>query len=149
MPLLVLSAGADWLAGESLSGSADRRLRRVVLGLALTLNLGLLAYFKYRGFFIESLTGLGDWAGVEAPFGVGRFVLPVGISFYTFNGMAYAIDVYRGTARRAPSWLHFARRRPGDQRAAAVRLPQVPERSRPGSRPGDADRRRTSAPRTT
>ena len=108
VPLLVLSAGVDWLAGESLSRSADRRLRRVVLGLALTLNLGLLAYFKYRGFFLDSLTGLGDWAGFEAPFSAGRFVLPVGISFYTFNGMAYAIDVYRGTARRAPSWLHFA-----------------------------------------
>jgi D-alanyl-lipoteichoic acid acyltransferase DltB (MBOAT superfamily) len=108
IPLLVVSAGADWLAGETLARSADRRLRRAVLTLALTLNLGLLAYFKYRGFFLGSFSGLGDLLGVEMPSGAGSFVLPVGISFYTFNGMAYAIDLYRGTARRAPTVLHFA-----------------------------------------
>jgi alginate O-acetyltransferase complex protein AlgI len=79
-----------------------------VLFLALSLNLGLLAYFKYRGFFLGSLEGLGGWLGVDVPADAVRFVLPVGISFYTFNGMAYAIDLYRDTTRRAPSWIHFA-----------------------------------------
>ncbi len=108
VPLLLVSTGADWLAGETLSRSGDARLRRGVLALALTLNLGLLAYCKYRGFFLESLTGLGGWFPIDLPAGTVRVVLPVGISFYTFNGMAYAIDLYRGAARRAPGWIHFA-----------------------------------------
>ncbi len=108
VPLLLVSAGADWVAGEAISRSGDDRLRRAALVLALTLNLSLLAYFKYRGFFVESFAGLGSWLGVDVPADGMRFVLPVGISFYTFNGMAYAIDLFRGAARRAPSWIHFA-----------------------------------------
>ncbi len=108
VPLMLLSTGIDWVAGEALARGGGRRARRAVLALALAVDLGLLAYFKYRGFFLESLAGLGGWLGVEAPSASARFVLPVGISFYTFNGMAYAIDAYRDPARRAPDWTSFA-----------------------------------------
>ena len=75
---------------------------------SLVVNLGILAIFKYLDFFIESL----NWVSlriVDAPsidtFGL---LLPVGISFYTFQSMSYTIDFYRGIIAREPSFVRFA-----------------------------------------
>jgi alginate O-acetyltransferase complex protein AlgI len=79
------------------------RAMKLVLTLSIVTNLGLLAAFKYTGFVAENLNALARWAGFiagpEQLVPVLRLVLPVGISFYTFKAMSYAIDVYRGDAR--------------------------------------------------
>ena len=69
--------------------------RKVWLGLSVVVNLGLLGVFKYFNFFAESLTDLAGSVGVELSFTTLAIVLPVGISFYTFQTMSYTIDVYR------------------------------------------------------
>ncbi len=109
----VFYAGWDWrfvflLAGCTLWNQVlavriwradDPRLRRALLGLALAGNVGVLAYFKYYGFFVESGQGLFDLAGLDLPLELRSIVLPVGISFYTFMAISYVVDAYRGDFR--------------------------------------------------
>jgi alginate O-acetyltransferase complex protein AlgI len=76
------------------------RAMKAVLATSIVTNLGLLAAFKYTGFVAENINALGALLGsTERVVPVLHVVLPVGISFYTFKAMSYAIDVYRGDAR--------------------------------------------------
>ncbi|NLE21745.1 MAG: MBOAT family protein [Actinobacteria bacterium] len=95
-------AGAD---GASV-GDAGRR--RAILVLALLANVAILGYFKYRGFFLDSLDGLGSWIGLDLDLPALKVLLPLGISFYTFSAMSYVIDVYRGDAPATRSLLRYA-----------------------------------------
>ena len=114
--LLMLSTLVDYTAGNCLAKAQTVWGRRAALLASLTTNLGLLAIFKYSGFFAESINAVvsavggavGGGLGGAAPFSVWEFVLPVGISFYTFQTMSYTIDIYRNVAKPADSLLHFA-----------------------------------------
>jgi alginate O-acetyltransferase complex protein AlgI len=75
------------------------RAMRLVLGASIATNLGLLAVFKYTGFVADNVNALARALGGDAVLPVLHLALPVGISFYTFKAMSYAIDVYRGDAR--------------------------------------------------
>ena len=75
---------------------------------ALTANLAILGYFKYAGFFLDSLEGIGSALGLDTDLPAVNVVLPIGISFYTFNSMSYTIDVYRGVCRPARNVVHYA-----------------------------------------
>ena len=91
------SAWAYWL-GLMEAGSAPRsRGSKCRLVLSCAVNLGILAYFKYAGFFIGEAQALLSAIGVNAHVPALRIILPVGISFYTFQALSYAIDVYRRT----------------------------------------------------
>ncbi len=105
--LIGASTGVDYLAARSMDSvaSQDDRLRRRILTLALAVDLGLLAAFKYAGFAGRLVAALLERLGVEAGPGIAQFstleiLLPIGISFYTFQSMSYSIDVYR---RRIPA----------------------------------------------
>ena len=94
--LIVCSTGVDYWAGLRMGTAPDRSGRRVFLGLSLASNLGLLFAFKYANFFNDSFRAVLEQfsIGYHAPaFDV---LLPVGISFYTFQTLSYTIDVYRG-----------------------------------------------------
>jgi alginate O-acetyltransferase complex protein AlgI len=96
--ILLLSAAIDYWAALWLDAVPDsaRGRRRAILAISLGTNLGLLAFFKYSGFFIQVVADLAgrDVIGSVSPeFGI---ALPMGISFYTFQSMSYTIDVYRG-----------------------------------------------------
>lgn len=110
VPLLLTTTLVDWVAGRLLAGStaegASRR-RKLVLAAALALNLAVLGYFKYRGFFVDQLDGVLYLLGMGRPLPTIRFILPVGISFYTFAGISYAVDMYRGQYPPARSMLHY------------------------------------------
>ena len=80
---------------------------QVLLGLSLAANLGLLGFFKYFGFFEKVVSDLFEMAGGGA-LPVVSMALPVGISFYTFESMSYVIDIYRGVAKPARSYLDYA-----------------------------------------
>jgi alginate O-acetyltransferase complex protein AlgI len=95
LPLLLASTTTDYIAGLLLSRSNDPRVRRALLIGALSINLGLLALFKYAGFFLASGNGLASLVGAGRPLPSLAFLLPIGISFYTFNSISYTIDVYR------------------------------------------------------
>jgi alginate O-acetyltransferase complex protein AlgI len=85
------------------------RLRRALLILSLTANLGLLCYFKYVNFFLQSLQESLHAAGVSASMPVLKVILPLGISFYTFEAINYTVDVFRRRvpAERNPAHLLF------------------------------------------
>ena len=90
--LLIVSVTINYFCGLMAGNGRPNAIRRLGVVLALVMGLGLLAWFKYSGFFAEILVALG--AGLPVP----EVVLPVGISFYTFQGLSYVIDVYRGDA---------------------------------------------------
>ena len=74
------------------------------LALSLTVNLSMLGYFKYRDFFADNLRALG--LGIPEP--VQSLILPVGISFYTFQTLSYTLDVYRGRLEPRRNFLDYA-----------------------------------------
>jgi D-alanyl-lipoteichoic acid acyltransferase DltB (MBOAT superfamily) len=82
--------------------------RRAMLGLSLAVNLGLLGTFKYFNFFAGNVAAALSAMGLSVSTPVLSVVLPVGISFYTFQELSYAIDVYRGTLRARRNLIDFA-----------------------------------------
>ncbi len=99
--LIAFTSAWSWTAGAIELKRWDRRPSKTVLWISLAVNLGILAYFKYCNFFIESFFALAKSAGFEcAKQGYGlEIVLPVGVSFYTFQALSYTIDVYRRKIR--------------------------------------------------
>lgn len=83
------------LVGQVYKHRDNKRQKLVFLCMSLALNLGLLFYFKYFNFFIDNLNVLTSLFGTNAII-VGKILLPIGISFYTFESITYAVDVYRG-----------------------------------------------------
>jgi alginate O-acetyltransferase complex protein AlgI len=113
VPLLLFSTLVDYVCGLVVARArADGRepvARRAVV-LSVCTNLGLLGFFKYFNFGVDSVNALALAAGLEAlHLDVAlRVTLPLGISFYTFQSMSYAIDVYRGRAEPVRSFIDFA-----------------------------------------
>ena len=95
LSLIVVSTLIDYMLGLRLEHEEDQRKRKALLTLSLIANLGFLAFFKYFNFFIESATlGLRSM-GYDGSLSTLNIILPVGISFYTFQSMSYSIDVFR------------------------------------------------------
>lgn len=82
--------------------------RKTVLAFSMAMNLGFLGFFKYFNFFADSFAAFIGMFGLEASWTTLNIILPVGISFYTFQSMSYTIDVYRKGIRWEPSLLKFA-----------------------------------------
>ncbi len=97
LPLMLLSIAINYVGGLLCA-----KRRRWALVLTMAVNLGLLGWFKYAGFVGENLQALG------LPLSVPEVVLPIGISFFTFQGMSYVIDVYRGDTPPAKNPLQVA-----------------------------------------
>ncbi len=95
--LLVGSALVDFFCARAIPSASAQGRRRLVL-VSVLVNLGVLALFKYSGFLVGELNGLMALAGSELVLPALSVVLPVGLSFYTFQSMAYTIDVARGAA---------------------------------------------------
>jgi alginate O-acetyltransferase complex protein AlgI len=104
--LLLLSAGVDFVAGQLVEDPA-RRGRRLILVGSLVANLGVLFLFKYAGWAVTQINALLPMLGVPGQYPVPELPLPVGLSFYTFQSMAYTIDVYRGQTRATRSPIDF------------------------------------------
>jgi alginate O-acetyltransferase complex protein AlgI len=104
--LILFSSGLDFYLGRAIH-TAGSAARRQYLGLSLLGNLGLLFYFKYAGFFVESLRSALLQAGVSVELPVLDVILPVGISFYTFQSLSYTLDVYFRRLEPEPSLLRF------------------------------------------
>lgn len=106
---LLLIAGCtviNWVAAEQIAATSNRHIRRVWITLALAVSLGALGFFKYYNFFIDSLNLLVSRWGWSL--GSLRIILPVGISFFTFQTLSYTLDVYRGELKTCRSLTDFA-----------------------------------------
>jgi alginate O-acetyltransferase complex protein AlgI len=137
--ILVLAAliAVDYTAGVCLSKTSGRT-RGAVLGFSIIANLGVLAFFKYFNFFGTSIRDALAVVGVPYVPGRFTFLLPVGLSFHTFQSMAYVFEVYRGTvkAERNPVTyaayvLFFPQLVAGPIERPAHLLPQLHGRHRP------------------
>lgn len=107
--LLWLSTIIDWYSGKGIDRAGDNQAkRRLWMAFSLAGNLGLLGYYKYGGFVLENVRGLCAQFGIQLAQSGHDIILPVGISFYTFQTLSYTLDVYRRQSRTAPSFLDFA-----------------------------------------
>ena len=98
----------DWHVAKRLFVEQAKNRRRVLLAVSVVVNLGLLGYFKYGEFLLENFIALAAMVGVEYQPPEWNIILPVGISFYTFQTMAYSLDVYLRRAEPSKSFLDFA-----------------------------------------
>lgn len=106
--LLWISTVVDWTAAKKMYNEDNSRKRNLWLLLSLFVNLGFLAFFKYGGFLLENFTYLLNLAGMEFTPAAPDIILPMGISFYTFQTMSYTIDMYNKKTKPAKTFLDFA-----------------------------------------
>jgi len=106
--LLWISTIADWYIAKGLGRVESRFWRRVLLTSSLLVNLGILGFFKYGGFVLENFIALSNVIGWKVSLAEPSIILPVGISFYTFQTISYTFDVYRKKAKPWNSFLDFA-----------------------------------------
>jgi alginate O-acetyltransferase complex protein AlgI len=106
--LLWISTVVDWYAAQGLVRSQRQAARRAWMLLSVVANLGMLVYFKYGQFLLDSFSALVASVGITYHPAHYDIVLPVGISFYTFATMSYTLDVYLRRAAPAQSFLDYA-----------------------------------------
>lgn len=106
--LMMLSTVVDYTVGIWLQRTEDQRVRRRIFSLSLAVNLGILGFFKYFNFFVDSAAGLLTSVGLQPNPPTLRILLPIGISFYTFHGISYTFDVYRRQIAPTHNLLDFA-----------------------------------------
>lgn len=106
--LLLFSTLLDFSAGVLIGAASSQTAKRVYLATTIVINLTLLGIFKYFNFFSHSLHELLTTLGVAHSEWELKIILPVGISFYTFQSMSYAIDVFRGKAKPERNLLDYA-----------------------------------------
>ena len=106
--LLAISTGVDYVAALRMHETDDALARKRWLQLSLATNLGILGFFKYFNFFLDSTVDMLMLLGFEPHVPTLRVLLPVGISFYTFQTLAYTIDVYRGRMQPTRDLQSFA-----------------------------------------
>ncbi len=107
IPLLVFSGIVDYFVANGIQNESDNKRRKLYLAISIATNLGILAIFKYTDFAMQSVVDLMGLFGYEASWTMLNFVLPVGISFYTFQSMSYTIDVYRRDMQARKGLLTF------------------------------------------
>lgn len=106
--LLWISTIADWYLAKLIFNSQSSSLRRLFLTGSLSINLGLLAFFKYGNFILNNFIDLLNFIGIEFSPVQLNIILPVGISFYTFQTLSYTIDIYLKKAKPSNSFLDYA-----------------------------------------
>src|SRR4051812_3565644 len=92
--LLMFSILLDYSTGIKIHEAEDRRHKRFWLWLSISINVGFLCFFKYYNFFADSFAQALSLVGIQAGFWTLNVILPAGISFYTFHGLSYVLDIY-------------------------------------------------------
>lgn len=133
--LLGLSTAVDFFVAKGIDSSNVERRRKQLLVLSIVTNLAILGAFKYFNFFGDSFTSLVNAIGFEPDFVTLKIILPVGISFYTFQSLGYTIDVFRKrvpASRNLPDYALYVSFFPqlvaGPIERAANLLPQITHR---------------------
>ena len=108
LSLIALSTVVDWWVGQGLVTTDEPGRRRRLVWTSVAVNLGLLGTFKYFDFFVGELQQLCTAIGLPVDLPVLGWILPVGISFYTFQTLSFSIDVYRGQTRPPERFEDFA-----------------------------------------
>ncbi len=107
--LIAASTTVDYWVARQIAASSDAALRRKLLFGSLALNFCFLGYFKYFNFFVDSFAAMAGSLGLGSmPHNLWKILLPPAISFYTFQEVAYLVDVYQRELQPADSWLDYA-----------------------------------------
>ena len=109
LSLIFLSTIVDYFVGLKIHDSDDKKKKKSYLWISILFNLGLLGFFKYFNFFIDSWIDLLGAIGYEQQSTwTLNVILPVGISFYTFQTMSYSLDIYHGKFKPTKDFISFA-----------------------------------------
>lgn len=108
LSLILFSTLVDFTVGSYLSKTDNRRQRKFLLLSSILVNIGFLGFFKYYNFFIENFTQAFSFFGYHIDGVSLQIILPVGISFYTFQTLSYSIDVYRKKMEPTKDFISFA-----------------------------------------
>ena len=100
--MLIGTSLIDWLLSHAISRLKGRKARLAVMWLSITISLSILGYFKYANFFLWNWNQM-----VQGNFQPLDLILPVGISFYTFQSISYVVDVYKGRIAPTRRWLDY------------------------------------------
>jgi len=107
--LMAASTLVDYLVARQIAASSSERARRALMLFSLVLNFSFLGVFKYFNFFVDSMAHLAMLVGAkQIPVSLWHIILPPGISFYTFQEVAYIVDVYRRKVEPADSLVDYA-----------------------------------------
>mgnify|MGYP003113499147 CR=1 FL=1 len=106
--LIAFSTAVDFFVGKKINSSKSAKTKKVYLFLSIIINLGLLGFFKYYNFFIHSFEEMLGAIGLNFDTWTLQIILPVGISFYTFQTLSYTIDIYKGKIKHTDDFLSFA-----------------------------------------
>ena len=104
--VILLTTLLDYILVKQIEKSTSQKRKKLFLVISLIMNLGLLFTFKYLTFFLGNFNHILGWAGAQ-PVGIASIILPIGISFFTFESLTYVIDVYRGHYRSLNSFRNY------------------------------------------
>jgi len=108
LSLIFFSTMVDYLVGLGLLKEENQIKRKILLLISVFVNLGFLGFFKYYNFFLENFIKVFSFFGTEIKANSLHIILPVGISFYTFQTMSYSIDVYKRKMEPTKDFIAFA-----------------------------------------
>ncbi|MDX1350049.1 MAG: MBOAT family O-acyltransferase [Putridiphycobacter sp.] len=107
LSLIIFSSALDFILANKISSTSIQKNKKAFLYISLSINLGLLMVFKYFNFFIDSFANAFSFFGIPIQTTSLEIILPVGISFYTFQTLSYTIDVYRGNLKATKNITSF------------------------------------------
>ncbi|MAX78705.1 MAG: membrane-bound O-acyltransferase family protein [Crocinitomicaceae bacterium] len=106
--LILFSTLVDFLVGYKIYNEQKERRKKTLLWISIGVNIGLLGFFKYYNFFIENFIQAFSILGIKSNLSTLQLILPVGISFYTFQSLSYTIDIYKGRLKPTTDFVAFA-----------------------------------------
>ena len=106
--LLFFSIFLDYYSGLKIKNSTIQIKKKIWLWLSILINLGFLGFFKYYNFFVESFVIFFEKFGFQIESSTLQIILPVGISFYTFHGLSYVIDIYKERIEPEKNLINYA-----------------------------------------
>ncbi|MGZ3903139.1 MAG: MBOAT family O-acyltransferase, partial [Bacteroidia bacterium] len=106
--LLIFSTLLDYFTGIKIAEASNKTTKRTWLWISIGINLGFLGAFKYYNFFAESFAGLLSQAGFQTHFWSLKIILPVGISFYTFHGLSYVLDIFNNKIKPEKNFVDYS-----------------------------------------
>ncbi len=106
--LLAISTIIDYFVGKAIYNSSQKNNRKFYLIISVASNLGILSFFKYFNFFVDSFQTMSNYFHINMDYLHLNILLPVGISFYTFQTLSYSIDIYRGKLKPTNNFIEFA-----------------------------------------
>ena len=108
LSLITFSIVVDYFIGILLRKEENQRKRKILLWVSIIVNLGFLGFFKYYNFFVDNFVAAFSFFGMDIKAQSLNIILPVGISFYTFQALSYTIDVYKRRLEPTKDFIAFA-----------------------------------------